>query len=503
MATDNVDDGGLATPPTTPPALTRAQKLQNVISLATQFSVCVEAFNQIHPSKDSDHSQKVALAKLGIQQGRLLIFGDAVGISSPPATIAKHMIPSHPGATNPDPHLPVNFGVRHPKLDDADINEKVRAALTEISGRPSQISREELMERYGLKTPKSFKLIDYPALDTNRLEAFREKYTLLQDLARQMGSRAPVRRSMSMTTQYWTVKDTHRFDSFVATVRTEVDGLIDLMDAKDQVDRGMKSDIRSMGWHPDLSSIAVRQDWEKLRLIREACAEDYPEYVSATDTALKYISEELKGTTLAGFREQMELKEHQDAANAAARRNSSDVKAGSGSGTTTPTKGKNGTTNGHSNGKEKRPGWLSAFKFKSWHKSSSKTKQSLAPPGQDPPRSMSEAMPKAEPLHAVEDEEETNTLEPVRSKSLSALPDEGPPPLDLETRLENIPTIDEEKERQQQGASSTDEHAAGINGLEPASTVNSLIDRHDMWKGVGRVETKDIRGKAHDWATGG
>ena len=88
--------------PTTPPAgLSKSQILTNVLSLATQFSTCVEAFNLVHPHSDSNRGQKIALAKLGIQQGRLLIFGDVVGISSPPPTIARHMIPSHPGLTNP------------------------------------------------------------------------------------------------------------------------------------------------------------------------------------------------------------------------------------------------------------------------------------------------------------------------------------------------------------------------------------------------------------------
>jgi hypothetical protein len=76
-------------------------------------------------------------------QHRLLIFGDAVGISAPPATIARHMIPSHPGITNPDPHLPVNFGVRDSRLDEEVINAKVRRALHEIAGRPTNMSRDE------------------------------------------------------------------------------------------------------------------------------------------------------------------------------------------------------------------------------------------------------------------------------------------------------------------------------------------------------------------------
>jgi hypothetical protein len=158
----------------TPPMKGKAEVLTDVYSLATQFSTCVEAFNLIHPSKDTDHAQKVALAKLGLQQGRLLIFGDAVGIAAPPPNIARHMVPSHPGLTNPEPYLPVHFSVRDERLDDPSINERVRKALNEISGRPGNLSRDELMEKYGLKSPKHFSKVEYPALDTNRLEGFRE-----------------------------------------------------------------------------------------------------------------------------------------------------------------------------------------------------------------------------------------------------------------------------------------------------------------------------------------
>jgi hypothetical protein len=42
------------------------------------------------------------------------------------------------------------------------------------------------------------------------------------------------------------------------------------------------------------------------------------------------------------------------------------------------------------------------------------------------------------------------------------------------------------------------EGSADANGLVGATTVNSLIDRHDMYRGLGRIETKDIRQKAHE-----
>lgn len=410
-----------------------------------------------------------------------MIFGDAVGISSPPATIAKHMIPSHPGATNPDPHLPVNFGVRDPQLDDASKNEQVRKALDEIAGRPSHLSRDELMAKYGLKSPKRFTMLEYPALDTNRLEAFREKYALLQDLARQMGTRVAVKRGMSMTMAHWTVHNVDKFDAFVATARAEIDALINLMDVKEQVDRGMKTDIRAMGWHPDLSGPLVRQDWEKLRLIREACVEDYPEYIDATYTALKYISEELKGTSLNHMRIQLEEKHK---ASEVQRRKSDD-------------------TNNSSNPKdrEKRPSWLSHFKLKSWHKSKdalssdssihSQTTPLASTSEEEPIRSMSDSISPQPP--GASNNADGGTLTPVRSKSLSALPDE-PAPFNLDSRLQSIPTASSKDEDEGEAARGE----ATNNSLVQATTANSLVDRHDMYKGMGRIETKDIREKSKD-----
>ncbi|KAF2797814.1 hypothetical protein K505DRAFT_322328 [Melanomma pulvis-pyrius CBS 109.77] len=498
MAATNQNES--ATPPTAPPALSKAQVLLNVLSLATQFSTCVEAFNLIHPSKDSDRHQKVALAKLGLQQGRLLIFGDVVGISSPPATIARHMIPSHPGATNPDPHLPVNFGVRNPRLDEAGINEKVRAALDEIAGRPTHLSREDLMDKYGLKSPKRFMAIEYPALDTNRLEAFREKFGLLQDLVRQTGARATLKRGMSMTTQHWTVRDIGKFDEFVRTVRVEVDGLIALLGVKEQVDRGMRTDIKAFGWHPEMSGPIVRQDWEKLKLIQEACIQDYPEYVEITETALKYLSEELRGTSLANMRAL-----HPSVTPTTPTTPTSPTNRASGE----STKPKLAHSSKPAE-KEKRPGFLSHLK--SWAKSSHKIPRertkSIASPldSEDPQRSLSEDLRRKESMDS-----DYNGLEPVRSKSLSAVPDEHAP-FNLDSRLESVATHDSKLETEptfdsrleavptHDAAAYEDIDPLDTNTLELANTANSLIDRHDMYKGVGRVETKDIRGKAHDWA---
>lgn len=455
-----------------PAASTKAQILAHVLDLATQFSACVEVFQLIHPSKDSDHAQRVALAKLGIQQGRLLIWGDAVGISSPPQKIARHMVPSKPSITNPDPTLPVNFGIRDPRLDEPGTSEHVRAALSEITGRPAHLSREELMEKYGLKNPRRFASVEYPALDPNRLEAFREKYALLQDLVRQNGVRPPGKRGTSMTMQRWTIQSVAKFDEFVKTVRNEVDGLITLMDVKEQVDRGMKTDIRAMGWHPELSSLIMRRDWEKLGTIREACLVDYPEYIEVTDTAMKYISEVLKASGFA----------HPRAASVPSIPTTSRPEAG---------KSSNGTGTEETG---KRPSFLSHFSFRSRTKLTSKASQTPSQSPSDsgtapkePQRSMSEE------IHRVDSPQDThNSLLPVRSKSLSAAPDH-PAPFNLDSRLAEVPTQDDSLPRNEDDA----------NLLLLADTTNSLIERHDMFMGEGRVETRDIRGKAKDWAVGG
>lgn len=514
----------------TPPTRTKAQILADVYSLATQFSTCVEAFNLIHPSKDHDHAQKVALAKLGVQQGRLLIFGDAVGISAPPATIAKHMIPSHPGLTNPDPHLPVNFAVRDAKLDNEATNTKVKHALHEIAGRPSNMSREELMNVYGLKSPKTFSKLEYPALDTNRLEHFREQYALLTDLVRQSGTRANIKRNMSMTTTHWTVKESSRFNQYVKVVRTEVDALINLLDVKDQVDKGMRSDIRCMAWHPDLSGPIVRQDWEKLKLIREACEVDYPQYIAVVDTALQYINDELKETSLANRRASLGLAVPTDGPSGGRRKSDYDIRS-------VPPQVAAAQEKTHlqlsaeracdpNYGREKRPGWLSAFKFKSWAKSNKSEKvRSKSTPGPDavldPQRSMSEGEATVPNQIAPED---GGALAPIRSKSLSAIPDG--PALDMDSRLKNLsvdggdtpasptnaPMIQEngvQVEPIPPTRSSLDKNAlvqmqtASSEGdqyeLQGATTVNSLIDRHDMYQGMGRIQTSEIRSKAHEF----
>jgi hypothetical protein len=296
-----------------------------------------------------------------------------------------------------------------------------------------------------------------------------------------------------------------KFSEFVKMVRTEVDGLIALMGVKEQVDRGMKTDIRTLGWHPDLSRVAIRHDWEKLQLIREACVVEYPEYIEVTETALKYINEELREAGLAHLR-----------AAIPARPKTPEGKAG----LQVVEKQTDGVTvqeKGDGKRKEKRPGLLS--KLRSWTKSSSRVPQtahgrsgqSTTPTDLERQRSLSEDL-SLMPSH------QQDLAHSPRSQSMSAVPDLQVP-LDLDTKLESVPTLTLEEIEKEKGGQQhivvehsdpipipvPEEQKTGLD-LDPlmqADTHYSLIERHDMFKGVGRIETKDVRDKAHHAEAGG
>lgn len=270
--------------------------LTGVVALASLFSNCVEAFGLIHPAH-KERREQLLLARLGIQQARLLIWGDAVGVSSPPKTVTDRAVPKYPSASYPDLTEPTFFGVRDPRLDEPDTRRQIEDALNAIADRSSHVTREQMMERYGLRPPKRVMPGHEPALDTNRLEAFREKYELLQEVA-ETYARIDARRTKSIVTHSWVITDPTKFSGYIRLIQDSVDQLIKLMDVKDRVDRAMRVDIRSFGWHLIDDRARANKDKIKLGLIQEACEDDYPEYQTATQQALDQISREQRERTM-------------------------------------------------------------------------------------------------------------------------------------------------------------------------------------------------------------
>lgn len=268
--------------------------LSAVLSLAHLFSNTVEAFGLIHPHHAFDKPEQLLLTKLGIQQARLLVWGSIIGISSPPAHIATHMIPTRPAASNPNPEDAVYFGERDARLDDPAVQGKIKDALTDIIDRSEHLSREQMMHEYGLKPSKKSLTDTQPALDTNRLAGFREKYSLLLDLVEAHGIRPP--RSHSIAAHSWTISNITLFTSFVALIKSKVDGLIQLFDLDLTVNRAVEIDIRALGWHPSFDYRLASMNKSTLMLINEACASEYPGYSRATQHALDNLDNRWKGS---------------------------------------------------------------------------------------------------------------------------------------------------------------------------------------------------------------
>jgi hypothetical protein len=266
--------------------------LPGVMALANLFSNTVEAFGLIRASQRWEREEQLLLSRLGIQQARLLIWGDILGVSSPPSSVTNQAVPKHPSAAYPDLKEPTFFTPRDARLDEPNVRQQIEDALSSIVDRSAHTTRDEMMEKFGLKPPKRFIPGDFqPALDTTRLEAFREKYELLKEVAESY-ARINSRRTNSIVMQTWTIVDRGKFASFIRLTQEKIDFLVDSLAVGDRVDRAMRIDIRNFGWHLTADRARIAQDVSKLRLIQEACKDDYPQYIIATQQALDNISRE-------------------------------------------------------------------------------------------------------------------------------------------------------------------------------------------------------------------
>ncbi|EME44415.1 hypothetical protein DOTSEDRAFT_129721, partial [Dothistroma septosporum NZE10] len=267
--------------------------LTGAVALASLFSSCVEAFGLIHPQHKWEKEEQLLLTRLGLQQARLLIWGQVLGISSPPAAVTNRAVPKYPSGAYPDVKEPTFFDARDPRLDDPNVRTAIEHALSAIVDRSSHLTREEMMAKFGLKPPKRYSTTYQPAMDTARLETFREKWELLREVA-ETYAHINTRRNNSIIIQSWMIADISKFSAFIAMTQEKVDYLIELMDVKEKVDRGLRMDIRIFGWHVVPDRARTAQDVSKLRLLQEVCKQDYPEYLVATKQALENIDREAR-----------------------------------------------------------------------------------------------------------------------------------------------------------------------------------------------------------------
>ncbi|KXT01392.1 hypothetical protein AC578_6621 [Pseudocercospora eumusae] len=443
--------------------------LTGAIALASLFSTCVEAFGLIHPSHKWDKDEQLLLTRLGLQQARLLIWGSVVGVSSPPAAVTDRAVPRHPSAAYPDLKEPTFFDARDPRLDEPEIRTTIEQTLSAIVDRSSAHSREEMMAKFGLKPPRRLGGgLPEPAMDSTRLESFREKYELLREVAESY-AHINTRRNNSLIHTSWQIADVTKFGVFIQLTQEKVDYLIELLNVKEQVDRAMRMDIRIFGWHiiPDRQRSAM--DISKLRLLQEICKADYPEYLVATQQALDNITREARENSM-NYTALSKQQQQPDSIN--------------------PTgPAANNATNGQQQHQQKkRPGLLKLFRsFGKSHKTTPEHSRSVSGPSSlaraiDPPRSMSDVGP---------------AMSRIRSKSVGAELDVHGEQLDegLRNRLEQMTTHTSEP------PPPDPKHLAIDSPVETTyqpivplvnKPVQAGIIRHDQYHGIGRVDTKDL-----------
>jgi hypothetical protein len=229
-----------------------------ILVLADIFSTAVEGFGLIHAGKKArDRAYEVAMAQLGIQQARLLAWGDMVGIMDVSSS-------------------------RDKSLDEAPNREIIEKALQSIIELHRSKKKDIQLQTYGLKS-MFIPLFDLEvALDWARLESFRERFGLL----------IKGRRSENISGPHWIVTDLKKLRTFITEVRSHIDQLISLTESEIRVNQAIRADIRALGWHPAFYRQRATADGAKLQLIKEACKDWYPEYSAETTGALAYLNKE-------------------------------------------------------------------------------------------------------------------------------------------------------------------------------------------------------------------
>ncbi|KAI5272696.1 hypothetical protein E4T47_04085 [Aureobasidium subglaciale] len=277
-----------------------AKSLSDAYSLADLFADCVESINLIHGNHEESHSEEILTSQLGIEQARLLIWGDAVGVCSPPAvTGITSAIPKHPGALNPEPERPLYFGTRDARLDDPRFRQRVEDSLRAIASPMTHLSKTKILQTYGLDHFKgSPKVRENHMLAPNpfRLQAFREKLELLQEVVTAY-PHAKTHKHLGVNKKMaWQIMDVAKTSELCTLIREKVDYLVQLMDVQAKVDKAMRYDVRAMGWHPSEDMNATIRDTLKLSLLVEASETLYPEYSTAAQEAMDNVTDQWKGS---------------------------------------------------------------------------------------------------------------------------------------------------------------------------------------------------------------
>lgn len=269
----------------------------SVVALASLFNNTVQCFGTIHSQLNDENYEKMLLVQLGIEQARLMIWGDLVGIFSPPAALAAQS-----GALAPDTSVsrPHYTRPRDERLEEDATRSAVDAALTTLLNTLATPTEEAIASaKYArpyqnglVPWQKGYAhALDQPAVNSDRLDAFNERYQLLLEVANERSGIAKPHRTP--TTQ-WLIHDTTRFSNYVKSIKAHVDTLINTLRSNDEVERVVIEDIKALGQNDGPSK--TPRYLAKLKVLVKASKGRYPGVQAEAQASFNRLQAESRGS---------------------------------------------------------------------------------------------------------------------------------------------------------------------------------------------------------------
>lgn len=250
----------------------------SVVALASLFHNTLESFGNIHSSFDESKDERILFCQLGIEQARLMIWGDLVGILSPPSSIAEQSGALKPVVTQEGVKRPLYSRPRDERLDDDSIRHEIEGILSALSYTLSPPAFDYRLDVNGLKPWQQgyAHTLEQPAVNDDRLARLEDRYNLLLDTA---ASKSGLGRPGRHTTTQWLISDMIRFSNFVKFVKLHVDKLVQLLHNADAIEEVLKHDVSLLGETAATLSTTTsnpRKRIGKLKTLVKACKGWYP-----------------------------------------------------------------------------------------------------------------------------------------------------------------------------------------------------------------------------------
>lgn len=322
--------------------LDREAEFLNVLVLASLFYNTLKSFDNIHSSLNDFKDEKVYLAQLGIEQARLLIWGEQMGIFSLPPSLT--FMESEEDRKNMTP--------RDSRLDDEEVRVNLEGLMNSIIHTLSNPNDNDAdLDTTGLRPlPRGgAQALEQPAADLTRMKNFEDSYKHLLELG---SNKVSVKRPSSIASQQWVIHDTLRFSNFVKSTKRQVDTLLMALNINDKVENILLGDIRDLGKHAGgspgskPSPLAVK-DMAKLKLLIRACKGRYPALLNEAQQTFNNLQKGVSAEhDMAAKVHKLLEPVHPDSA----------VASANNSGTATPAT------------PEKRPGFIRRLSTQTWNK---------------------------------------------------------------------------------------------------------------------------------------